>query len=446
MANQNVFTKKTFTYFCWKQTSDMSFPRKATDKLATPLLAMDLFCGCGGFSYGFQQAGIRVAGGNDIWAVAGRTFKENHPDAKFICGDIRSLEVSSALTELAKKKGVNVLIGGPPCQAYSMAGARDVDDERGRLFESYVSLVKKIKPAFFVMENVSGILTMRHNKNGLSPSQRNKVSVLKGLEKNRADLMLLRKKAKNTEKFTFSGKNQIELDLINGELITQRDRCIDCRELVTDKIMRSFTEIGYKLEFRLLNAADYGAPQKRERVIFIGTNQDCDIDFPESTHCDPRLSRNNGKKPWKTVRQAICDLEGIKENALQAHWFTGHSPDFVRRIKETPIGSGIYGGYSDAWYRNPPDEPSRTVKENHGGVLVHYARDRVMTPRELARLQTFPDKFIFEGSKEVYHLPIEVNHNTIIFFKSSPTQYSVLTSSCYLSQVEVHQKSREACY
>jgi DNA (cytosine-5)-methyltransferase 1 len=377
----------------------MSASSKAKYKLATPLVAIDLFCGCGGFSYGFQQAGIKVAGGNDIWDVAGRTFSENHSNAEFICGDIRSQEVSSSLTELAKKKGVNVLIGGPPCQAYSMAGARDVDDERGRLFESYVSLVKKIKPAFFVMENVSGILTMRHDKDDLSSAQRSKVSILKSLEKKRADLMLLRKRAKNTEKFSFSCKDRVELDLINEELIKQRACCTDCRELVTDKIMRSFSKIGYKLEFRLLNAADYGAPQKRERVIFIGTNQDCDIDFPDPTHCDPRLTSNNGKKPWKTVRQAICDLEGIEENSLQAHWFTGHSPEFVQRIKQTRIGSGIYGGYSDAWYRNPPDEPSRTVKENHGGVLVHYARDRVMTPRELARLQTFPDKFSFEGSK-----------------------------------------------
>lgn len=377
----------------------MGITGKALRRAKPPFVALDLFCGCGGFSFGFQQAGIQIAAGNDIWEIAGKTFKKNHSDADFICGDIRSQGVRSTLIEVAEKKGCNVIIGGPPCQAYSMAGARDADDERGRLFESYVSLVEEIKPVFFVMENVSGILTMRHDKNELSATQRVKVRALKSLEKRRADLMLLRKKAKNTNRFSFSRKDQAELDLVNEELVVQRQHCIDCRELVTDKIIRAFLSIGYKIEFRLLNAADFGAPQKRERVIFIGTSYDCDIDFPKPTYGDPELPLGNYKKPWKTVRQAICDLENAKEGELQAHWFTDHSPEFVRRIRDTRVGTGIYGGYSDAWYKNPPDEPSRTVKENHGGVLVHYSHDRVMTPRELARLQTFPDSFFFEGSK-----------------------------------------------
>ena len=73
--------------------------------------------------------------------------------------------------------------------------------------------------------------------------------------------------------------------------------------------------------------------------------------------------------------------------------------DFIKKIKKTKIGTSVYKGYSDAYFRSNPDEPSRTVKENHGGVFIHYEKDRFMTPRELARLQSFDDKFIFKGTK-----------------------------------------------
>ena len=365
---------------------------------------IDLFSGCGGFSCGLEQAGLEVVAGNDIWDAAGLTFAKNHPNSDFILGDIRDQQIHKAIVAKAKEKQCQVIVGGPPCQAYSMAGARNVDDERGHLFESYVKLVKEIRPKLFVMENVSGILTMRHDKPSLSPLQEKKMEKLKELERKRADLMLLRKKAKNTSNFTFLETDQSELNRINDELAIERKNCSDCRELVTEKITKAFKEIGYNIEFRLLNAADYGAPQKRERVIFVGVRPGIEISFPEATHCNPKLLDENvlfGKalKPWLTVRSAISDLENAKEKSHQAHWFTEHSESFVGRIKATKVGSSIYKGYSDAWYRNPPDEPSRTVKENHGGVLVHYEKHRVMTPRELARLQTFPDKFHFEGSK-----------------------------------------------
>jgi DNA (cytosine-5)-methyltransferase 1 len=368
------------------------------------LRALDLFCGCGGFSYGFEQAGIKIVAGNDIWDIAGKTFAKNHRSSEFICGDIRSRNVSELLIKKAQQNRVNVIIGGPPCQAYSMAGARNVDDERGHLFEAYVSLVEMVRPIFFIMENVSGILTMRHDKDELSSEQKYRIQKLKNLEKKRSDLMLLRKRAKNTIKFEFGEGEQAELDKTNEELAIQRDECSDCRELVTEKILRSFNEIGYRVKFKLLNSANFGAPQKRERVIFIGTEKNSEITFPAETHSDPYADKDielfeSNKKNWVTVRETISDLENKREGELQAHWFTEHSPEFVERIKNTKIGSSIYGGYSDAWYRNPPDEPSRTVKENHGGVLVHYKKHRVMTPRELARLQTFPDKFEFEGSK-----------------------------------------------
>ena len=194
------------------------------------LTVIDLFSGCGGFSCGLEQAGLDVVAANDIWNEAGLTFSKNHKCAEFILGDIREEKIHKKIVSKAKEKQCQVIVGGPPCQAYSMSGARNVYDERGHLFESYVKLVKEIQPKLFVMENVSGILTMRHDKPNLSPLQKKKMGKLKELERKRADLMLLRKKAKNTSSFTFLDTDQSELDRINDELAKQRENCWDCRE------------------------------------------------------------------------------------------------------------------------------------------------------------------------------------------------------------------------
>ena len=114
---------------------------------------------------------------------------------------------------------------------------------------------------------------------------------------------------------------------------------------------------------------------------------------------DSKLSGGDTRHPWLTTGEAIGDLTDAPEDVAFAHEFTAHKPEFLERLRATPVGGNVYAGYSDAWYRQPPGEPSRTVKENHGGVFVHYARPRVMTPRELARLQSFPDDFVFSGKK-----------------------------------------------
>ena len=102
---------------------------------------------------------------------------------------------------------------------------------------------------------------------------------------------------------------------------------------------------------------------------------------------------------WVTVKDAIDDLKNRPEDIAFNHIFTKNGKDFQRKLKKTPVGKTVYGGFSDAYFRCPPNEPSRTVKENHGGVFIHYEKDRFMTPRELARLQSFKDDFIFKGTK-----------------------------------------------
>ena len=181
------------------------------------------------------------------------------------------------------------------------------------------------------------------------------------------------------------------------ELIPKERKKLDLiEEHVTEKIKKRFQSIGYNVEFKVLNAADYGVPQRRERVIFIGTKEHKKITFPKQTHTE-----NGGLtlKPWKTVKETIGDLEDKKEDISFNHIITTHNKDFENKIIKTPIGKSVFGNYSDAFFKSEPNEPCRTVKENHGGVFVHYKNNRVMTPRELARLQSFPDDFIFENSK-----------------------------------------------
>ena len=167
---------------------------------------------------------------------------------------------------------------------------------------------------------------------------------------------------------------------------------------VDQKIIDTFKTKGYRVQSRLLNSADYGVPQRRKRIIFIGVREDTklNIAFPIATH---HKDGENGLKKWVTVREAIDDLKDLPEDKAFAHILSKHQPSFVEKIKNTPIGKGVYKKYSEAFFRCRPDEPSGTVKENHGGVFVHYEKNRVMTPRELARLQGFPDDFIFKGTK-----------------------------------------------
>jgi len=167
---------------------------------------------------------------------------------------------------------------------------------------------------------------------------------------------------------------------------------------VTDIIINKMKELGYNVQMKLLNSANYGVPQKRERVIFIGLRNDIDkeIVYPEETH---NKEGTDGKKKWVTVRDAIDDLKDKEEDKDLQQIYTNHTNKFIEKIKNTEIGTSVLKKYSESFHRCSPDRPSNTVKENHGAVFVHYEKNRVMTPRELARLQSFPDDFIFKGTK-----------------------------------------------
>ena len=126
--------------------------------MKTSLNAIDLFCGCGGLSYGFEKAGYNILLGIDNDAKALETFELNHKGSKSICGDITELTYEKDIKPLIGYKTIDVIIGGPPCQGMSLSGPRKFDDPRNKLYLTYIRLVEEIKPKAFVIENVPGLV------------------------------------------------------------------------------------------------------------------------------------------------------------------------------------------------------------------------------------------------------------------------------------------------
>lgn len=285
-----------------------------------------MFAGCGGFSYGFEQAGFHVGVASDYDPSACRTWARNHT-GRIIEGDITRADILDVVSEVAA--GSSIIIGGPPCVAYSMSGSRDPKDPRGRLFEQYVEVVRRVQPLGFLMENVPGLLSMEHEDG-----------------------------------------------------------------MVAEIICKRMGGLGYEVGHKLLVASDYGVPQDRKRVFFVGFLKGSGIIFgwPEPTH-------GEGLLPRVTVRDAIGDLSGAPWDKDMHHYPSRHTPAFVRKIRGTPVGRSVTSNYAEVFFRAWPDRPAPTIKANNGSVLVHWEHDRCMTPRELARLQGFPDSFGFCGSK-----------------------------------------------
>ena len=314
----------------------------------------ELFAGCGGLGYGFHKEGFNIVSCNELEEPMAKTYKENYPETNVIVGDITN---------------------------------------------NKIEVVKKLNPKVFVMENVKGILTILHDKENLTDKEKEVADKYYQLESQKLELQAKKKsinhKDKNIDELE---KVEKELKEVNKNLKKMKKDLLTFRRNVTDIIKDTFSSLGYKVEMKLLNSANYGVPQKRERVIFIGLRKDInkDISYPEATH---NKDGSDGKKKWISVREAIDDLKDLEEDKEWSHIYSKHSETFLEKIKKTPIGKSVGEKYTEAFYRCPPDAPSNTVKENHGGVFIHYEKHRVMTPRELARLQSFPDSFTFKGSK-----------------------------------------------
>lgn len=296
------------------------------DSPKSKMTFVDLFCGAGGLSKGLEMSGLEGVCGLDWFKEACMTYNRNF-DHPFVNGDIKSPEIKEQFYETVKKqlngRRLDIVAGGFPCQGFSMAGNRIVDDPRNSLYLELIEIVKHLQPDFVICENVKGLRSM-----------------------------------------------------LNG--------------LVENKIIDDFHAIGYEMNVMTLCAADYYTPQKRERVIFIGNRKGL-----KNYHPKPILQSSQ----YITTGTAIADLMEMPENKEFNHVPTKHRPDMAQRMLELPEGQSLYKGYSDAWKKCPWNEASCTIKENHGGVNIHPKLPRVLTAREMARLQSFPDDFIFEGPK-----------------------------------------------
>lgn len=314
--------------------------------------AIDLFCGCGGLSYGFECAGYNILLGIDNDKKALETFELNHKGAKSICGDITQISYEKDIMPLIGKAKIDVIIGGPPCQGMSLSGPRKFNDPRNKLYLSYIRLVEEIKPLAFVIENVPGLVGL------------------------------------------FGGQ-------------------------IKDSIIERFTEMGYSIQYKILCAADYGVPQSRKRVVFVGVKKGR-FDYPEISDnivtCSmalsdlPPLENEVGAEilayavPPQNAYQVLMRAHSA---VVRNHVAAKHTEKVRKIISLVPDG----GNYKDlpeeyrstrnfhvAWTRFSSNKPAPTIDTGHRHHF-HYKYNRVPTVRECARLQSFPDDFIFLGNK-----------------------------------------------
>ena len=362
----------------------------------------ELFAGCGGLGYGFHKEGFNIVVANELEDNIAVTYKHNFPETNVIVGDITKKDIKSKVYTNFENKDCDVILGGPPCVAYSMSGHRNSRDPRGQLFKDYVEFVENLKPKVFVMENVKGILTILHDKPNLNADEKKLADEYYALEEEKLKLEAIKKQLSVKNKKPTSipvVRNKRLMKEVKSKIKKMKKDIPKFRMKVTDIISNTMKDLGYNVQMKLLNSANYGVPQKRERVIFVGVRNDINkkFQYPVETH---NKDGTDGKLKWISVREAIDDLKDLPEDADKLQQiYTQHRQPFIEKIKNTEIGTSVLKKYSEAFYRCYPDRPSNTVKENHGGVFVHYEKNRVMTPRELARLQSFPDDFVFKGTK-----------------------------------------------
>ena len=329
---------------------------------------LDLFCGCGGLSYGFQLSGhYSIVGGVDFNSDAIKTFKANFPSSQAICGDLSQMDETFISQHFGQVGGIDVLVGGPPCQGFSSANRyKKGDDARNNLFYEFVKFVDLAQPKIIVIENVRGIIT---ENNGYAK----------------------------------------------------------------DQIYKIFTDRDYWVNHQLLNAADYGVPQNRIRNFFVMLKKDA-----FSKPFDFSLLK---KQERVSVKDALSDLYSLEQtkshikddgrykildapsseyqkylrnsqNEIESHHIYYPNESIQKRLEYVKQGenwksiptelfpSNRNNRHSSAYKRLDENAPSITIDTgNAHSNYFHPIYHRIPTVREAARLQSFNDRFSFQGSK-----------------------------------------------
>jgi len=360
---------------------------------------VDLFCGAGGLSLGFKMArygnfGFKILAAVDNWKRAAETYNANHPEVEVICRDIREPDVLKELDEITGGH-IDVIIGGPPCEAFSLAGKRDPNDPRARLFYEYVKIVGRLKPYMFVMENVKGILTMLTLREDISEEEKkNVLMVLNEL----LDLKSVGRKRRAAPQYVLRN-NQFE----DPEMRRKVEYVKKYITEVPDAIKQAFNKIGYDVRWKLLNAADYGVPQERLRVFFIGARQGLGIKirFPEPTHAkEPKMDYCGRKlEKWRTLKDAIGDLPPFEERKDDEVYEGSFSPIYMSRNRLMSWDKPSYTILASARHiLLHPDSPKMVKVGVDKMAFVGEGKPRRLSIRECARIQTFPDSYIFTGN------------------------------------------------
>lgn len=311
---------------------------------------VELFCGCGGTSRGFEMAGFDVILGVDIHKPSADTFHKNHKKATTIIGDLSTISEDFLFTFL-NGTDVHVLIAGVPCQGFSLNNRKRHEfDKRNFLFIEYLRYVKKISPPVAILENVSGM--------------------------------------KSTA---------------NGQFI--------------EEITNKFKQAGYaNVDNRLLNAADYGVPQIRKRLVFVATKKGLDFNWPVKTH------GTETKESYVSVKEAISDLpliaagelsdayikkpktdyqKEMRKNAtiLENHIAPKHPNDTIKKVASTEPGQPMYPRFKQRirlhWNKPSPTQVSGGIRPQF--QFGHPECARGLTVRERCRIQSFPDDFVILG-------------------------------------------------
>tara|TARA_Y100000385_G_C13083510_1_gene635186 strand:- start:4 stop:2430 length:2427 start_codon:yes stop_codon:yes gene_type:complete len=319
---------------------------------------IDLFCGAGGFTIGFAHAGWKPLLGADFNDSVAQTHVSNFPEVPFLKGSLGEEGVNKMVLDEFKGKEVGIIVGGPPCQGFSMFGKRRFvntkgyephEDPRNKLVYAYLNFVKEIQPRWFLMENVPGLANLD-------------------------------------------------------------------KGLFLESLVKEFKEIGYpNTEFKILNAAEYGVPQKRKRLIIMGNRTGHIIPWPKKKYFDKPKS---WQKPFRNVGEAITDLS--TERSLEkftCHVPMKHKPLLVERYQYIEEGCKLnvdklpdhlkkgyrtdkVKNYSHVFKRLHRDSASTTMVPGHNAFPIHPWLNRSLTVREAARIQTFPDEIEFLGSRQ----------------------------------------------
>jgi len=377
---------------------------------------VDLFSGAGGLTFGFYYKLVNngfcktdneFIFANEYSTAAAQAFRKNFPDINMQNTDIREL-TKERIENLIKHNEVDLIVGGPPCQSFSTVGQRRFDD-KAKLYEEYLRVLKIVRPKMFLFENVKGLLSMHE--------------VFYEIDEN-GEIKYIEEK-----------------DERNGKIVTKKKPIvIGYGDLIIDKIKKQFAEIseefGYTIHYEILNAVDFGVPQYRERVFIIGIRKDLNLkwawdfagDCPtkytiqEAISDLPQLSEGEAKVDYtNTSQNAYQTLMRRNSTSITQH-FCGYYGDKIRTvIANVKQGQGkndfnalvdkgiidekykLTSGYANTYGRLVANQPSTTITNNlctpSGLRCIHYEQNRALTPREGARIQSFPDWFEFYGTR-----------------------------------------------